>query len=544
MKLRIGTRGSDLALWQAHFVQGVLSAEAEVELVVLKTQGDQIDHIPLSKVEGKSFFTAEIERALIDGDVDVAVHSHKDLATEQPPGLGVAAVPARGPVGERLLVRPHAHDPEGTFLPLIAGARVGTSAPRRAEQLRALRPDLEVVDLRGNVPTRLRRLREERYDAVVLAAAGIDRLGLDLDGIIDVPLDPAFFVPAPAQGALAIQTRLADTKTTELCRRLLHDPATSAAIEAERRLLSMAGGGCSLPLGAHLRAAPGAGFEAHVFLGSGYPRPEMPFRWVRAEGATEDAAVQAAMTALEDDGPTETGPFRGKRIGLVGSARRQSQLGRRLEGLGAVVHYDSVIEFEDREARVAETFASLTRGDVVAVTSREAAGRLAGQQLPEGVTVAAVGTGTAAALEHAGFTVGYTGLGGAAELARGIEVGEGSRVVFPCAEEAREELPSILAERGVEVTRLVLYRTRPKDNPSCTGEVDARVYQSPSAVDALADLERQGPPFAGLRWALGASTAAALESHGLEARAPRGSGPDPLIAELARLWAPAMTPSH
>lgn len=203
MKLRIGTRGSRLALWQAEHVAAALRAEAEVEIVVLETRGDRIQGVPLSRVEGQAFFTAEIERALLEERVDLAVHSHKDLATESPPGLVIAAIPRRGPTAERLLILPEAGDPDALFLPLKRGARVGTSAPRRRAQLLALRPDLEVVDLRGNVPTRVDKLRARAFDATVLAAAGLERLGLDLSGLVDVPLSPTLFVPAPAQGALA-----------------------------------------------------------------------------------------------------------------------------------------------------------------------------------------------------------------------------------------------------------------------------------------------------------------------------------------------------
>ena len=177
MKIRIGTRGSKLALWQAHYVRDRLQAAgAEVEIEVLVTRGDRIDDVPLQNVAGKGFFTKEIEDALLDGRVDVAVHSHKDLPVESPPGLAIAAVPERADPAERMLIAPAAHDPDAALLPLLQGVRIGTSSPRRQAQIAALRPDLEILQLRGNVPTRVKRLREGRYDAIVLAAAGLDRL--------------------------------------------------------------------------------------------------------------------------------------------------------------------------------------------------------------------------------------------------------------------------------------------------------------------------------------------------------------------------------
>ena len=273
MKVRIGTRGSDLALWQANHVAGRLrAAGAETEIIVLKTRGDLIDDVPLSKVEGKAFFTAEIERALLDETVDLAVHSHKDLATEGPEELAIVAIPERAATAERLLIAPAAHDPSAPFLPLVQGARVGTSAPRRAEQLKTLRPDIEVLDLRGNVPTRARRVSEGRYDAVVLAAAGLDRLELDTGDAVVVTLPEETFVPAPAQGALAIQARARDTELAALCREVLHEETTARAVEAERRTLTRAGGGCSLPLGAATEALPDGRWLARIFLGAGHPR--------------------------------------------------------------------------------------------------------------------------------------------------------------------------------------------------------------------------------------------------------------------------------
>ena len=169
MKIRIGTRGSDLALWQANYVKACLEPGAEVEIIVIETRGDAIDDVPLQSVEGKAFFTAEIEKALLDGDIDLAVHSHKDLATSSPGGLVIGAVPERGPVEEVLLIRSESHDLGAPMIPLKAEARVGTSAPRRRAQLLTLRPDLNVADLRGNVPTRVRRCQSGTYDAVILA---------------------------------------------------------------------------------------------------------------------------------------------------------------------------------------------------------------------------------------------------------------------------------------------------------------------------------------------------------------------------------------
>lgn len=265
--LRIGTRGSDLALWQAHHVQDLLRAMgAETELEIIQTRGDRIDDVPFSKLEGKGFFTKELEDAQLDGRVDLAVHSMKDLSSEMPPGLTTCALIGREDPRELLLIRPEAVDEgllaDGAALPVREGGRIGTSAARRQAQVRELRPDLEIVDLRGNVPTRVRKLREGLYDAILLARAGCSRLELDLSDLRVVELDVEIFVPAPAQGMLAIQCRddadlvafLSGLETAEAAR----------SVKGERRLLEMLEGGCQLPFGVNVRPQ-GDGFRLVCF---------------------------------------------------------------------------------------------------------------------------------------------------------------------------------------------------------------------------------------------------------------------------------------
>ena len=248
--LVIATRGSDLALWQARFVMARLQAAGQsCELNVIRTQGDRIQHLSLDKLEGKGFFTKEIEEALLNGTADMAVHSHKDLPTESHPDLTIAAVSDREDPSELLLIRPEAMDPSRAFS-LRPGAVVGTSSARRKSQLLAYRSDLSLQDLRGNVPTRIRKLREGTYDAILLAAAGVERLGLDLSGLHAERLDPIAFVPAPAQGVLAIQIRRADNELAQLLS-VLHHPATALTTKVERAVLHLFHGGCHMPVGAY-----------------------------------------------------------------------------------------------------------------------------------------------------------------------------------------------------------------------------------------------------------------------------------------------------
>jgi hydroxymethylbilane synthase len=243
--LRIGTRGSALALWQAEHVARALAAIPECpepELVVLKTQGDRIQDLPLSQVEGKAFFTKEIEDALLRDHVDLAVHSLKDLATENPAGLALGAVMEREDPRDVLLAGGPL-DPEA----LPEGARVGTSSLRRRALLARWRPDLELAELRGNVPTRIRKLDEGHYYAIVLAAAGVKRLGLE--DRISAYLSLDLVLPAVSQGALGVQIRAGDDGVAPWVRPLDHGP-TRAATTAERACLRTLEGGCQVPVGA------------------------------------------------------------------------------------------------------------------------------------------------------------------------------------------------------------------------------------------------------------------------------------------------------
>jgi hydroxymethylbilane synthase len=248
-KIRIGSRGSDLALWQAHHVKNQLeSVGCEVSIEIIKTQGDQIQHLSFDKMEGKGFFTKEIESALLKGSIDLAVHSHKDLETTNPEGLIVAAVSEREDPRDILVVRKPSFRSDRPF-GLAPNALVGTSSARRRSQLLRLMPELQVADLRGNVPTRIEKLRNQQYDAVILAMAGVSRLELDLSDFEVHAFDPTVFVPCPAQGVLGLQVREKDTETRAIVEKL-NDAAVQKKITVERKILNLLDGGCQLPLGA------------------------------------------------------------------------------------------------------------------------------------------------------------------------------------------------------------------------------------------------------------------------------------------------------
>jgi len=235
--LTIGSRGSQLALWQARWVESRLSEHGlACRIEIIRTTGDKITDVPLAKVGVKGLFTKEIEEALLNGQIDLAVHSLKDLPTDLPAGLEIAAVPEREDARDAMV--------GASLTDLRAGARVGTSSLRRSAQLRRLRPDLIMESIRGNVDTRLRKLDEGQFDAIVMAAAGLKRLGWE-DRIAEI-LPPEIMCPAPGQGALAIETRIGES----VCAVLEHAPSR-AAVNAERAVLASLGGGCQVPIGAY-----------------------------------------------------------------------------------------------------------------------------------------------------------------------------------------------------------------------------------------------------------------------------------------------------
>jgi hydroxymethylbilane synthase len=284
--LRIGSRGSQLALWQANHVAGLLRGEGHnVEIEIIKTTGDKILDVALAKVGTKGMFTKEIEEALADDRIDLAVHSMKDVPTELESRFDLAAIMKR-------------EDPRDAFISvrfaglndLPRGAKVGTSSLRRECQLKALRSDLEIFPLRGNVDTRLRKLESGEYDAIILAAAGVHRLGLDQHVRSRISAD--VMCPAVGQGALAIEIRR-DDNTARAILRFLDDADTRQAIECERALLGSLGGGCQVPIGAY---AEKRGPELHLNAMVGRPDGS---QILREQASGRDPEVLGRQTAQE-----------------------------------------------------------------------------------------------------------------------------------------------------------------------------------------------------------------------------------------------------
>ncbi|MBL4586649.1 MAG: hydroxymethylbilane synthase [Flavobacteriales bacterium] len=294
-KIIIGSRGSDLALWQAHHVEAQLKLLGhEIEIKIIKTQGDRIQHLSFDKLEGKGFFTKELEEKLLSKEIDLAVHSHKDLPTENPKGLIIAAVSEREDPADMLFIRKEKVD-TGRKLHLVADAVVGTSSARRKSQLLHHRSDVEIKELRGNVPTRINKLREGQYDAIMLAAAGVKRLKLDLTDLYVLRLDPKEFIPAPAQGVLGLQIREKDSELNTILQHL-NSPKVARQIGVERRILNLFDGGCQMPLGAYCEA-DGTDLKVISCVADAW---NSPIRISENSGENVEALAQKTVADLKD----------------------------------------------------------------------------------------------------------------------------------------------------------------------------------------------------------------------------------------------------
>jgi len=271
--MKIGTRGSDLAITQTDGVARILTDILSVnfETVVIKTKGDIITDRPLRELEGMGYFTKEIEDALLDRRIDLAVHSFKDMPSESPDDLIIAALSEREDPADLLIINKNSYDNDNLDIPVKTQAIAGTSAVRRQAQVHAIRDDLNIKDLRGNVPTRIQKLADGEYDAIFLAYAGIRRLGIDLSEFEVVRLDPTKFIPSPGQGILAIQMRAGD-KNIDAIRQAINDKNSEIAARIERKVLANFGGGCGLPLGAYAYKV-GDKWFAYGFWGGNSEKP-------------------------------------------------------------------------------------------------------------------------------------------------------------------------------------------------------------------------------------------------------------------------------
>ena len=297
--IKIGSRGSKLALWQAHYLQGLLTDKGiDSEVTIIKTQGDKIQHLGFDKLEGKGFFTKELEDALSAGDIDMAVHSMKDMPTESPAGLCLTALSYRDDPADTLLIKKEKVDRTADFR-LVENAIVGSSSARRKAQMLSLRSDVTMKDIRGNVPTRIEKLRNGDYDAILLAQAGLNRLGIELDDLEVVRLHPREFVPAPAQAVLAYQCRIDDIRVRKLLMKI-HNQDVAELTNVERKVLNMMDGGCHLPLGVYCRRDDMGYYHAEAFYS---PTENGKEKRVTVSLSTTNGMAQKVYDQLMDENP-------------------------------------------------------------------------------------------------------------------------------------------------------------------------------------------------------------------------------------------------
>jgi hydroxymethylbilane synthase len=491
--IRLGTRGSSLALVQARWVEAALvAAGVAVDLVRITTAGDVRSP---DTAWGEGAFVTAIESALLEGHIDAAVHSAKDVPTVEDPRLAIAAFTVREDPRDALVCRVRGR----TLATLPHGARIGTDSPRRTAFLHAIRPDLAIHPLSGNVDTRLRKLEAGESDALVLAVAGLSRLG-HADRIDQIlPLDVA--VPAPGQGALALQVRADDERARAALGRL-DDPATRAAVEAERWFLRATGGGCRSPIGC-LAVVEGGQLILMAAARRGSDRDGRP-SIVRAE-ARGDAADRLAIAEGLARRVVEA---RRPRVLVTRAPGQADPLVEVLQqrGLEAVVVPAIEVRPVPPGGDLDDRIAALERYDWVVVTSvNGAAAVLAalerGSRGRSEVRWAAVGRGTEAALRAGGIETDFvpsrhTGAALGAEL----PVGAGARVLLPRGDLADDALPAALGGRGAIVDAVVAYRTveGPEGSRAALaaalddGSTDALVFASGSAVRGLLELAPAG----------------------------------------------------
>ena len=471
--LIIGTRGSDLALWQANFVKDSLEhVGVKAELKIIKTQGDRLLNLSFDKLEGKGFFTRELEEELLAGTIDIAVHSHKDLPTENPPGLIIAAVSEREDPSELLLMLKDCVDVRQK-LSLKFGATVGTSSNRRKAQLLAHRPDLNIKDLRGNVPTRVQKLRKENYDAIMIAKAGVTRLGLNLDDLHVETLTPNELIPAPAQGVLAIQIRGDNHDLFEILQALNH-PHVAEELAVERNVLKLFGGGCHLPLGCYCYKEDGL---FHVFTSKADEGDEFPDRYF-VESATTDGLPEKIVAKFDKNRKLPLSVF------ITRELSEQSYFRRAIEKHGIRIEARSLI----RTVPVMTKFDSyiLKQVDWIFFSSKNAVEYFFELQpiLPEGVKFGVMGSGSEEMLRRKGYFTKYVGESNdtADVSADFAALANGTTVLFPGAEGSLRSIQQGMSA-GTKVIDLPVYETVLEEGVEASGS-EVLVFTSPSNVDA------------------------------------------------------------
>jgi hydroxymethylbilane synthase len=509
----IGTRGSELALWQAHHIKDRL-AELGIhsELKIIKTQGDKIQDLSFDKLEGKGFFTKELEDALLSKEVDLAVHSCKDLPTSMPQGLAIAVLSEREDPSELLLIRPESKDGVQT-MKLKQNAVVGTSSSRRKSQLWAMRPDLEIKDLRGNVPTRIRKLREGNYDAIMLAYAGTHRIQMDLSGLEVIKLSPKEFIPAPAQGVLALQTREDDTELIQALQPL-NNSLTQETSGTEREVLRLFNGGCQIPLGVYSEKSKD---KIHLWASSSDSAEQIPKRVFLTGNNGMELANQAVAKLKQKDG---------KSVYITRALKEGEYLSNTMKAHGYHLNGHSLIEIKPLK------FTNLIQADWIFFTSKNGVKHFFGQVENLGFSpkIGVAGKGTEKVLNEFGFQADFVGDGSDMNLVgkEFAKLVDGKSILFPQAADSLQTIQKHLSFSSRAINLLVYQTTRKKD--VTIPDSDIVVVTSPSNADVF--FGREIFPRYEHLIAIGESTAARIESYKIKGFSVANRPDDLGIAEM------------
>ncbi len=508
-KLIIGTRGSELALWQANFVKDRL-AEIGVlaELKIIKTQGDIIQHLRLDKLEGKGFFTKELEEELLSGQIDLAVHSHKDLPTVNPPGLIIAAVSEREDPSEVLIIHKDCVD-ISKKLSIKHAATIGTSSNRRKAQLLSIRPDLEFDDLRGNLQTRVQKLRDEKYDAIMLAKAGVSRINMDLSDFHIEDLSPIMLVPAPAQGVLAIQIRESDQELFETLQQI-HDAAVAETIAVERKVLNLFDAGCHAPLGSYCRKKDGK-FQSWTSIAD--TNEDFPDR-VFMEAESSEGMAEKIFSKYQKDRKLPASVF------ITRDLDENAYLAQFFKKHNITADARSLIRIFPTINKL-DSFI-LKRADWIFFNSRNAIEHFFKLEplILKKTKIAVLGRGSEETLRKfnrkADFTGDHLGInteGIGAEFAKLVA---GQTVLFPRAEGSLQTIRKALTE-DTKVIDMPIYETVIEEEVD-KSNADVLVFTSPSNVEAYfrENLVDPGQKII----CIGNSTAKAIEEMGLKYTLP------------------------
>lgn len=474
-KLIIGTRGSALALWQANYIKDKLvEIGVASELKTIKTQGDIVQHLRLDKLEGKGFFTKELEEELLSSQIDLAVHSHKDLPTINPPGLVIAAVSDRENPAELLIIHKDCVD-LGKRLSLKHNATVGTSSNRRKAQLLSFRPDLEFEDLRGNLQTRIQKLRDEKYDAIVLAKAGIARIEMDLSDFHIEEIPPIKVIPAPAQGVLAVQIREHDKELGTILKKI-HNKDIAEQISVERKVLNLSDAGCHAPLGCYCRKHKD---KFQVWTSVAKDNEDFPDR-LFVEANTTEGLAEHIMAKFDE------GRQLPKSVFISRNLDEHSYLSRFFSKHDIYVEARSLIKIFPIITKL-DSFI-LKHADWLFFGSKNSIDHFFALEpvLMKKTKIAVLGQGSEMALRNYGRVADFSGdqIGVKADefADEFAKVANGTKVVIPCAKETLGTIQKALSP-DTNVVSIPIYETVITQDVDKTN-AEVLIFTSPSNVEA------------------------------------------------------------